>query len=219
VKVKHLTRPLEIKAVSEDGSFEGYGSVFNVEDSYKDLVMPGAFARSIGEYKQKGSMPALLWQHDHKEPIGVWSEMFEDDYGLKLKGTIALNTTKGRDVYELLKMGAVKGLSIGYSIAEGGEEYDEKAGVWRLSDVNLWETSIVTFPANAEAQVTTVKEALASPREFERLLRDVVGLSQSQAKRLMARGYGAIKLNDEVGDSLDVEAIIKRAATIREVKS
>ena len=195
MKMKKLTRPLEIKAIDEDGTFEGYGSVFNVVDSYREIVLPGAFSESIEMHKEKGTAPALLWQHDSSMPIGVWESMEEDQHGLKMRGRLALSTQKGKEAYELLKMKAVRGLSIGFSIPKGGEEYDEDKKVLNLSKINLWETSIVTFPANQAAQVTDVRSDydLENPREFERQLRDVMGLSQSQAKRLMAGGFKALQ--------------------------
>jgi uncharacterized protein len=213
MKVKHITRPLEIKAVADDGTFEGYGSVFNVIDSYRDIVLPGAFSESISEHRSKQSMPALLWQHDHKDPIGVWSEMDEDDHGLKLSGRLAMGTQKGRETYELLKMGAVRGLSIGFTVPKGGEEYNEEHSVWHLKQINLWETSIVTFPANEAAQVTAVKSAIEDPRDFERFLRDV-GLTQTQAKRLMAEGYSAICPNRDGEGNGQYEAVEKFLNTI-----
>lgn len=203
MKMKRLTRPLNVKAVNEDGSFEGYGSVFNVMDSYRDIVLPGAFKASLKYHKQEKSSPALLWQHDPDNPIGVWKSMEEDEHGLKMTGQLALGTQKGKEAYELLKMGAVKGLSIGFSIGEDGEKFNEDEKVWELSQINLWETSIVTFPANRAAQITDVRADLENPREFERQLRDVMGLSQSQAKRLMSGGYSALSRDDDYSPALE----------------
>lgn len=207
MKIKHLTRPLEVKAVNDDGTFEGYGSVFNVIDSYREIVLPGAFKKSIDEHKQKGSSPALLWQHDSRSPIGVWDAMAEDDYGLKMSGRLALDTQLGKEAHSLLKMGAVRGLSIGFSVAVDGEEYDEQHRVWNLKEINLWETSIVTFPANQSAQVTSVRADLCNPREIEAALRDVMGLSQRQAKRFMSGGYSAMVSERDVADQGEIEAI------------
>lgn len=195
MKTKYLTRPLEVKSVGEDGTFEGYGSVFNVIDSYREIVLKGAFLDSIKEHEKAGSMPSLLWQHDATKPIGVWESMEEDEHGLKMRGRLALGTQQGKEAHELLKMNALKGLSIGFNVPEDGEEYDEEHRVWNLSKINLWETSVVTFPANQAAKVTDVRSEpdFTNPREFERQLRDVMNLSQSQAKRLMSGGYKALQ--------------------------
>lgn len=201
MKMKHLTRPLEVKAVSDDGSFEGYGSVFNVIDSYRDIVLPGAFKKSIAEHRQKKSMPALLWQHDPSQPIGVWDSMEEDGHGLKMTGRFALGTQRGKEAHELLKIGAVKGLSIGFTIADDGEEYNEEHSVWHLKEINLWETSVVTFPANQDAQVTEVRTALEQGvfpniREFEQFLMRDAGFSRSQARTILNQGYKSLVKHD-----------------------
>jgi HK97 family phage prohead protease len=201
MKMKHLTRPLEVKSVKDDGTFEGYGSVFNVIDSYHEIVLPGAFQESIAQHKTSGTSPALLWQHDSSSPIGVWASMEEDDHGLKMTGQLALGTQQGREAYELLKMGAVRGLSIGFSVAKDGESYDEHHGVWNLSKINLWETSIVTFPANQSAQVTAVRAALddgvmPTVRDFEQFLMRDAGFSRSQARTVINDGFKNLLTHD-----------------------
>ena len=191
--MKKLSRPFELKAVGDDGTFEGYGSVFHVVDSYKDVVLPGAFTDTITEHNEKQSMPALLWQHDSAEPIGVWESVVEDEHGLKMSGRFALDVQRGREAHSLLKMGAVKGLSIGYSIPKGGEEFDKDAGVNNLKQIKLFETSLVTFPANESAQVTQVRANLEdgiypSIREVEKFLRDA-GFSKKDSHAIISKGY------------------------------
>ena len=158
--MNQITRPLKIKNVGDDGAFQGYGSVFNTLDSYRDIVVKGAFTKTIEKHKSENSMPALLWQHEHTSPIGVWKSMEEDDHGLLLDGQLALETQKGREAHALMKMRAVKGLSIGFAVPKGGEEFDDEKRVNIIKQVDLWETSVVTFPANRDAQVTAVKSAL-----------------------------------------------------------
>lgn len=215
MKMKHLTRPLEIKAIDENGVFEGYGSVFNVVDSYREIVLPGSFTDSLNMHKKQDSAPALLWQHDSSTPIGVWENMEEDDHGLKMKGRLALSTQKGREAYELLKMKAVRGLSIGFSVPEGGEEYDEDQKIWNLSKINLWETSIVTFPANSAAQVTDVRAALdegtmPSVRDFERLLMQDAGFTRSQSRTIINEGFKSLIKQDAERECVaDLQQLVK----------
>ncbi len=199
MKLKHIVKPLEIKALSEDGSFEGYGSVFDVVDSYRDVVMPGAFSQTLEEHEEKGSMPALLWQHRSDEPIGVWTSMEEDETGLKMCGQLAIDTNvpKADEAYALLSMGAIKGLSIGYSMYPGGARWNDDDRVLELNNIKLWETSIVTFPANPEANVTDVRSALEAGelptiREFEAFLREDAGFSAKRAKIIIEKGFKAI---------------------------
>lgn len=177
----------EIKAVDEKGAIEGYGSVFGNVDSYSDVVVQGAFAKSIEEAKASGRMPAMLWQHDPEEPIGVWTDLREDDRGLYVKGQLA-ETQRGREARELIKLGALTGLSIGYTTRK--YEVDKTNDVRLLTDVQLWEVSPVTFPANSEARITGVKaEAISTPKDFERFLRDA-GFSRREAKQITAHGFG-----------------------------
>ena len=156
---QRLARPFELKALGEDGSFAGYGSVFGLADDYADTVAPGAFARSLAEHARAGTQPALLWQHDSRQPIGVWSALREDRVGLQVSGRLALKTRGGAEAYELLKLGAVSGLSIGYVAV--ASHVDERTRQRVLIDIDLWEVSLVTFPANPQARVTAVKAMAA----------------------------------------------------------
>jgi HK97 family phage prohead protease len=207
VRTKRIDRPFEIKSVSDAGVFTGYGSVFGVVDSYRDVVIKGAFARSLDAWKQKAQLPALLWQHRSDTPIGVWTKMAEDDHGLYVEGRLALKTQQGAEAHELLKMGAVRGLSIGYMLGADGFEYDKERDAYLLKEIDLFETSLVTFPANEEANVTEVKAALSGgPKEIERYLRDA-GFSRSQAKALLADGIRGLRDADTGID--DVKALLQ----------
>jgi uncharacterized protein len=182
--------PFDVKAVSDDAndaSFEGYGSVFGVVDAYDDIVAPGAFRRSLAEWRTKKAAPAMLWQHDPHQPTGVWDDLREDAHGLFVRGRLA-PTQLGRDAHALLKMGALSGLSIGFRTRKS--ETDNDSGLRTLTDIELWEVSIVTFPANDPARITGVKADGTWPteREFEGLLRDA-GFSRTDAKSIIAKGY------------------------------
>jgi len=183
MKKNYLVRPLKVKSVNDDGTFEGYGSVFHVEDSYKDVVVPGAFVKSIAHHKTKGMMPALLWQHNSSKPLGVWEEMKEDEHGLFCKGRLLIEDVQlAKEAHALLKAGAISGLSIGYRTII--DEYDRESGIVTLKELELWETSLVTFPANDAARVTGVKNI----RDFEKFLRDS-GYAKSEATRIASNGF------------------------------
>lgn len=186
---KQIDVGFQIKAVSEDGTIEGYGSVFGVRDSYSDIVAAGAFKASLMAHKAAGTMPALLWQHRADEPIGVWKSMDEDERGLAVRGQLAMDTVRGREAHSLLKMGALNGLSIGFYSKQW--QYDTENDVRTLTEVDLWETSLVTFPANQAARVTSVKsiESLESVRDVERMLRER-GFSKTEAVALVAKIKG-----------------------------
>lgn len=177
----------ELKAAGDDGTVEGYGSVFGVRDDYDDVIARGAYATSLKDHKAAGTMPAMLWQHDQSAPIGVWTEMVEDSKGLKIKGQLALDTVKGKEAHALLKMGAINGLSIGFIAKKW--DYDRETDVRTLTEVDLWEVSLVTFPANDKARITGVKAAdiagIKTIRQAEQALRDA-GFSADAAKALIA---------------------------------
>lgn len=204
----YLDMPFKIKAVSEDGLFSGYGSVFGVVDSYKEVVAPGAFAESLAS-----RMPSLLWQHRSGEPIGVYSAVKEDSVGLHVEGKLALKTARGAEAYELLKMGAVSGLSIGFISRE--DSYDKVSGIRTLKKLDLWEVSLVTFPANDAARVSGVKsiDAIASLSDAEAYLRDAGGLSKREACALVARvkSLQGRSDSDELGE---LAALIKRNTSL-----
>jgi len=192
---ERLIVPFDMKAIGdgETRTFEGYGSVFGVLDSYADIVAPGAFKRSLKEATAVGRMPALLWQHDSSSPIGVYEAMHEDATGLYVKGRLS-DTQLGREAYTLLKDGALSGLSIGFTTRKS--KVDNESGVRTLTDVQLWETSLVTFPANDAARVTGVKAAdgaLPTEREFERWLRREAGFTEAEAKTIIAKGFRQVQ--------------------------
>jgi len=200
---------LQIKAAGEDGTVEGYGSMFGVRDAYDDIIAPGAFAGSLAAHKAAGTMPAMLWQHSSSEPIGIWTEMVEDAKGLKIKGQLALATARGKEAHELLKLGALNGLSIGFVSKQWS--YDRETDIRTLTEIDLWEVSLVTFPANQAARVTNVKAGeiadLKTVRQLERALRDA-GLSEGAAKAFVAQAK-RIALDER--DAHEAAAALKAA--------
>lgn len=199
---------LQVKA-SDDGSIEGYGSVFGVKDNWDDVIVKGAFSETLAEHKSAGTMPAMLWQHDDEKPIGVWTEMVEDAKGLRVKGQLALDTVKGKEAHALLKMGAINGLSIGFISKQWS--YDEETEVRTLLQIDLWEVSLVTFPANEKARVTNVKAAaddLVAPKDAEKILRDA-GFSKSDATAFVSR---VMRMGEVRRDSVDSTTVAMKAA-------
>jgi HK97 family phage prohead protease len=158
---------LEIKVVDTDsGRIEGYGSVFGNTDSGGDIVAPGAFTNTIREAKTgQKAWPPMLLQHGgtsavDQTPVGVWTSMEEDNNGLKMEGKLALDTERGRDVYALMKMKprpALSGLSIGYKVKDWTTAPRGSKARRTLNAVDLVEVSLVTFPANVLATITSVK--------------------------------------------------------------
>lgn len=165
---------IDTKAVREDGEFEGFASTYNNRDLGGDIVMPGAFAKSL----ESGRKVKLLWQHDPSRPIGTVLSFAEQASGLKMKGKLLLSTTAGREAYENIKAEAVDGLSIGYRVLK--DEYDTAKQARLIKAADLIEVSVVTFPMNPKALITAVKAEDFDPRELERSLREA-GISRADA--------------------------------------
>ncbi|GLV22001.1 primosome assembly protein PriA [Sphingobium sp. TomMM35A] len=204
---------LDVKDVSDAGSFEGYGSTFGGQpDSYGDIMVAGCFADTLVKHKREGTMPLMLWGHQSNElPIGNWEDMAEDGKGLWMKGQLDLDDPVGQRVHRALKRRAVRGLSIGYQTLSS-EPDPKRSGVQFLKAVDLWEVSVVNFPANRRSLVTSVKSwadgEVPSVREFEKFLRDVGGFSNSKATALASscaphlRGEPEGKANEELVEFL-----------------
>lgn len=185
-------------------TFSGYGSVAGNMDSYGDVVAHGAFADTLAAIKSSGDWPPMLLQHgggfmggaEDMTPIGIWTDMAEDGTGLKVSGKLA-DTQRGRDIYTLLKMQprpAITGLSIGYIAKDWSPRSKPEDPRRTLKKVDLIETSLVTFPANPKARISSVKSAVTE-REIEAVLREA-GLSRAEAKALIAGGFKSLRLRD-----------------------
>lgn len=153
--------PLEATRISADGTFSGYASLFNVPDLANDIIRPGAFAAALSKRGTRGIR--MLYQHRAGEPIGVWTSLKEDVRGLYAEGQLTLGSSKARDILALLKSGALDGLSIGFKA--GRAQRAAKSAPRILTEVDLWEISIVTFPMLPGARVTSVKTREHFPSE------------------------------------------------------
>lgn len=214
-------REVKLAAPEAEGmTFEGYGAVFGNVDSYGDVIQPGAFADSLAASHKSGTWPAMLLQHggwgigaEDMTPIGIWTSLSEDGHGLKVQGKFA-DTARGREAYALLKMDprpAIDGLSIGYIPKEWAQRSKPEEPRRTLKKVDLLEVSLVTFPANGKARVSAVKslEEIASLADAEAFLREVGGLSKSQAVAFIAR-VKAASGRSETDEMQELLASLKR---------
>lgn len=184
-----LSRFAKGLAVSDDGNFgffKGYAITWDNVDRIGDVAVKGCFEDTLKEENKK---IVMNWQHNYDEPIGSYTAMKEDDKGLYVEGRINLGTARGREAYALLKAGDIDGLSIGYSIPEGGWEI--KDGIRYLTKVDLYEISLVSTPCNPQAMVDSVKNnsritiddiksCNGDPRKLEKALCDK-GFSRAAA--------------------------------------
>ena len=204
----NITIPLELKGL-EEREFSGHGSIAKNIDLGGDIVMPGAFERSLAQHKKKNDLPSMFWMHDPGKVPGKWTDMYEDDKGLAVKGVLA-PTPLGDEIHTLLKMEAVRGLSIGYQTVD--QDYDSD-GNRLIKEADLWEVSVVSLPMNPLAQVVHVKTQLSeqgeyvpSIKEFETTLRDV-GCSRSVAKTIISKIYDGEEKPSVLRDAGRVEDV------------
>lgn len=178
-ELEHKEIVFELKADpnGEEGTITGYGSVFGNLDGGDDVVQAGAFSQSLNAWRAKGKMPKMLWQHDTRKPIGVWTNMQEDSKGLLVTGRFTKGVQQADEAYALLKDGALDGLSIGYRCLN--DEYDTQNDIRTIKAADLLEVSIVTIPMNDMATISSVKsfseaiDGFDTLSDAERFLREV----------------------------------------------
>jgi HK97 family phage prohead protease len=175
--VKFKDVKMLIKSVSDQGVFSGYASTFGNEDLGGDIIVQGAFAKTIND---NPNVP-ILWGHSSREVIGVNKIWSEDSKGLAIEGELNMDVQRARETHSLMKQGAVKGLSIGYDAIQEDWSRWEKEGIRILREVKVWEYSVTPFPMNPEAQVTGVK----SFDDLEQALRTVIACTGQE--KLMQR--------------------------------
>ena len=208
----------EYKAKSSDsGTFEGYASTFNNEDTSGDVVVPGAFKKSLAARAARGQKLKMLWNHKRDEPIGIYTAASEDASGLYVKGEFTPGVKKADEVRASMLHGAIDSMSIGGYV--NVETWDKTKGLMYLNEIDLQEVSPVTFPANKEARISTVKsiEQFGIMSELEAHLRDVGGFSLKEAKAIIAKARGFdVAPRDVAPDAAQVlkEAVSKMLATI-----
>jgi len=135
-------------AIDAEGRFAGYASVFNRLDSGGDIVLPGAFAKSLA--KRRGRI-RLLFQHDPKEPVGIWETLAEDGHGLFVTGRLVAGVPRAEALRRLIENRALDGLSIGFRTVKASRQ----AGNRLLHEIDLYEVSIVTFPMMEDARIAS----------------------------------------------------------------
>lgn len=195
--------------IAEDGCFVGYGSTFGNVDQGGDVVIKGAFTKSLA--MRPAPAVKCLFQHDPNQPIGVWTSLSEDEKGLKAEGKLLTATSKGRDVYEMMKAGAVDGLSIGFMTKDAS--YDKASGARLLKQLDLREISVVTFPMNEQATIAAVKAEEMTERDFERFLRDA-GFSATQAKTIVSQGFKSLRRERDAAQEAETTALSRALGDI-----
>jgi len=148
-----MSRPAEQTAATlpETVVIEGYASLWGVADLNRDVVAKGAFEACLARTGAGGVR--MLHQHEGRAVVGLWDRMVEDDQGLFVSGRILDWSAEARFAGALAKAGAMDGLSIGFRAVRARRD-----GVLRvLTEVDLWEVSLVTFPMLPGARFSPVR--------------------------------------------------------------
>ena len=168
--------------VQGDHVIEGYASLFGTCDQGGDVVRKGAYAASLKAIAAEGRRIKMLWQHDPAQPIGVWDEVREDAKGLWVRGRLLTEVAKGREAVELIAAGAIDGLSIGYRTLRAAKN---DKGQRLLTELELWEVSLVTFPMLPSARVAAKSEPIDT--DPDAMMREIAVALRGARARLARR--------------------------------
>lgn len=212
---------MQEQTVQEDGFFSGYLAVFNNIDSHGDVIRKGAFLKTIEEWNSKGKYPAIFWNHDPDEPIGVFTLMREDEKGLYVEGRLLISDiVRAKSTYALMKVKAIDGMSIGYITIQA--THDPQTMIRELLELELVEGSIVAFPSNPNSLISSVKSKLQdgelpSLPEFEKFLRES-GFSKTQATVIASKGLRHL-LSESEGENEKAESISNALNILRGISN
>lgn len=172
------------------GVFSGYASTFGNEDQGGDIVVKGAFAETLGQREVR--QVKMLYEHDCYQPIGVWTRLEEDDRGLLATGQLLIDALpKAREVHAMLRAGVLDSLSIGYRVIKADSDRSNPH-LRLLRSIDLKEISVVMFPMNENAVISSVKADLPTEREFQRWLQRDAGLSRAEAEHVINHGLKSL---------------------------
>lgn len=221
MKTKGFNQKVSIKSIegATEGSFEAYGNVFGVKDNAGDISVKGCFSETISQHKNEGTMPRLLAQHGHSQmPIGIISDMVEDEKGLRFKGQFCLDTQAGAEAHALCKMGAIDQFSIGYVTVDS--EMTMKGNL--LKELDVKEISLVTFACNEESTLIDVKSAIEknelSSNLLQKAVREAFGLSVKQTDAAINAIMDTERIENSDGKDADVELEHKETEVTVETK-
>lgn len=203
--MKYKSSKFEIKAI-DDNTFEGYASYFNNIDSYGDIIVSGAFTKTIQENRNRIK---ILWQHDTNEPIGVPQVMAEDSQGLYVKGKISMTDT-GKKAMILMRDGVITEMSIGYDVIK--EEYQGNKRI--LKEIRLWEFSPVTFGANDKAKITNAKSLEEIMFDIKHAKKEDIVYTINRLKKFLDEIESA-KATQQKDDSEQVQSILTMIRSLK----
>ena len=208
--------PFELKGLTDEGTFEGYLSTYDL-DECNDQVVPGAFRKTLSEWRKKKVPIPLLWMHDTNQPVG-YLEGEEDEKGLRVNGTLLLELQRARDAHVLLKAKVLNSLSIGYKCIKN----KLSDNINKLLEVRLYEGSTVLWPMNGQAIVTGVKklddDLLYRLKALEEKLLALTGASDTDVVNAVSRHQPAepplIPMEPGVHSVEEIKALLDKLTEI-----
>lgn len=215
MQTRDLSLDLELYSLDEEkGEFEGHAAIFDKPNLIGEIIVPGAFKKSLRRDKKRVKM---LRGHNQDVIIGVWEIIREDSDGLFVKGRLLLQLQAGAEAFVLLKEEALDALSIGFLIAK--DEFDTQRKHLRLLEIDLYEISLVAIPKQPEARITRVcamaPEEITTKRELEKALRDA-GFSTATSGYVSA-GWNPPALRDAEGGDEMVKRIQRVTESLKTV--
>jgi HK97 family phage prohead protease len=196
----------ELKDVDEqNGIVSGYLAVFNTVDADLDIILPGAFEKSVAERGPKSAKPRIMYLRYHKVdmPIGRFTELHSDTYGLHFVGELS-KSTDGRNAFEDYKAGIITEHSIGFNYVSDKIEYDKEADAYIIKEVRLWEGSAVTWGANEYTFTESVKSMTKDQigQKVERMMKQMTAYTKA---------LGSSKATDEHLKDIELKFLILQA--------
>lgn len=178
--MRNKTCPVRVKLLDDSsnsgdaaGTFEALVSVFGVKDSYGEVVMPGAFARTLSNWEESGNPIPVYWSHRLDDPdfnIGHVLEAKETDEGLYVKAQLDLDNAKAQATHNLLRSRRVTQFSFSFSVPPGGANESEDGSVLELSDIELYELGPTPIGANPETELISAKSGrVLSAKNVEKI--------------------------------------------------
>ena len=167
----------------DGGAVRAYASTFDrIPDAVGDIVAPGAFEKTLANWRESGKPIPLLWGHDTDDPfsnIGAATDYGTDERGLWFDASFDAENEKAQYVRKLVKEGRVFQCSFAYAVNDSSPvTLDDGRKANELRELDLFEISIVQIPANQNATIEEVKSA----EEKEEAMTEVKAGRRNSAK-------------------------------------
>lgn len=189
---KSIPLQIQTKADAPPGSISAYLTTFGNSDVVDDIMAKGSLDKFIAKFNPSAKKLPMFYEHDHTSIIGEWTSLKSDEHGVVGEGTLYTETTKGSDVYKLMKRGAVSSVSIGFRSSDFEKNDD---GGRTFNEIELVETSVVLNPANDQAQIMSVKSN-DGYIETAALKKHLIegGLTKAECEALFLNGWKGLKM-------------------------